>query len=206
MTVYALFFLAVSVLLSCSLAQTSSSYVRLQGNSSGPAAGYETLNAADKAPNASHAVAFQLSPDRDWTWTLQISDVALPNISTTIQEAHVAYTTWHLSSTANASSDLDNLSSSSSESTCIYLIDAHFPSNVSTSWNDASSSCASAIGSQCESAILSHTRSSDDCFSGNFNGLGSEFDDACGTMFGDQGLSTQGYRTFCAAWAPGTKY
>lgn len=62
-------------------------------------------------------------------------------------------------------------------------------------WDGASASCASAIGSECETAILNNTRPSDDCFSGNFN-PGSGFQDACGSVFGDQGFDTQGYRKY----------
>lgn len=162
MTIYLSFALVSSVLLRCSQAQTSLCYVHLQGNSSGPNAGYETLNAADQNPNASHTVPFQLSPDRDWSWTLQINDVALSNISSAIPEAHVAYTTWHLSSTANGSSSSRDRPSSTS--TCIYFVDARFPSEVSTSWHDTSASCASAIGSEGETAILNNIRPSDDSF------------------------------------------
>lgn len=175
-------------------AQVTSSY--FMGNSSGPSDGYQLLNQADKSPNASSTVTFPFPQARDWTWTLQISDVDKRNASDNLLvDTHVAYTTWRFSASSTGDTSGEQ-SSASASPTCIYLIDVPFPANVSASWSNSSASCTSAIGTECEAAVLNHLRPTDDCFSGNFNSLGSDFTDACGGAFGGQGFSTQGYREF----------
>lgn len=185
--------LTLALLVPYVLTESFPPYVQFQGNSSGPSnglppAGYESLQTADTRPNASHTVSFNFPDDRQWDWRLQISEAYIRGVSNDTSKSTVAFTTWHLSLPDNDSQS----ASSSSAPTCAYLIDADFPPNVSTEWDQDSASCTPAIGSACEKAILDHTSVLDDCSSGNTSPLG--YLDACEGSLGDGGFLVQGLR------------
>lgn len=166
-------------------------YGELQGNSSAPWFSNDTFKKAAQRPDAISVVNFQQS-DRDWTWTLQISNVSYANITDRIPDAHVAYTTWHIAAETNGSYNPEKPGLYSSAPTCIFYVDFHFPSSVSDNWNDDSARCTSAIGSECESTILDAMTVSDECDSSNW--LAHDFNDSCGGMTGHHGFSIQSYR------------
>lgn len=174
------------------LAQDFPPYLQINGSSHGPHEGFETFQSADQNPDAKHSVTFDLnlgtSGREQWTWTLQSSNVSFPNISTSVPDAHVAYTTWHFS-VMDSRQDPDTPSSTP---TCVSIVDIDFPSNVSSSWDSNTANCTSAIGSECEQAILHNTIVKDHCDSSNF--LVSATMDACKAAFGNHGITTLGYR------------
>lgn len=138
------------------LAQKFPEYVQFQGNSSGPTHEVSTdvreaLDEADTSPNASHTVRSSSPGNGDWNWTLQISDVSVPAISNSTQDAHVAFTTWHFSRT-----DEESISSKRAidSPVCAYLMDINFPYNVSSRWDPDDSSCVPALGASCVSTLL----------------------------------------------------
>ena len=151
-----------------SLAQQFPPYVQFQGNRSAPNRGIspdvrEALVQADANPNASHTVSFSSPGGGDWNWTLQISTVGVPAISNNTPDAHVAYTTWHFSGTDEEAMTAER---AKSYPVCAYLMDINFPYNVSSRWDSTNSSCVSALGPACESA-LSKALITDNCDSQN---------------------------------------
>jgi hypothetical protein len=98
-----------------------------------------------------------------------VSDVSLSNASTTISDAHVAYTTWEFSwpeqgslddalrAEANATVNGGNVGS------CAFVFTTLFPQQVSSAWNPDSSDCISALGSDCVAALKMDIASSSGC-------------------------------------------
>jgi hypothetical protein len=178
-------------------AQRVAGYVQLEGNRSSPRdVAPEVRNAleqADSSPDASHTVSFRSPGNGDWDWTLQISDVSAPSISNSTPDAHVAFTTWHFSRTGK-----ERMMSKRAEDSpvCAYLLDINFPYNVSSQWDPDDSSCASALGLNCSSA-LGAVRITDSCDASNAL-LSPLAEDACaGMLHGGPGetagVGTQGY-------------
>lgn len=153
----------------------------------------QTLQEADRAPNASHTVRLRSPGNGDWDWTLQISDVSVPGISNSTADAHVAYTTWHFSRTSEEPTP-DKRDEDSP--VCAYLMDINFPYNVSSQWDPDDSSCIPALGLRCASA-LSAVTINDNCDTDNAY---FDYEDQCaGMVSGGPAMTnnviTQGLRT-----------
>lgn len=153
-----------SALLQSATAQsTYADYVTFGGNSSAPINGYQSFRKADQMPNETHSVTFDHSSiHKNWTWTVKISDVVMPNSTGTNLDtltpnpppnAHVAFTTYDFAwpgggSLNDAVREGENLNSpiSSSNPSCMYMIITSFPLNVSEKYDPSSSDCTSALG------------------------------------------------------------
>lgn len=172
----------------------NNTYVQFHGNASkAPPFNTNSFIEANNNFNVSNTVNVTFPHNNQWSWNLQYSDVSIPNISTTISGARVAYMSWNFWIAYEAHKGLQNLNEGDeAKPTCVYYIDAPtLPANVSNAWDGTSSSCASALGNECVEAILNGTYITDDCNSGN---MASPFhNDACKAAFEGPWYSFQGY-------------
>lgn len=155
-----------------SSAQVSNRYVHYNASSIPPFSD-PTFTAADI--NATREVSFNRaqtgSAGRNWTWTLSLRDVALPNSPESTSEwnyapgARAAYTTYSFSwpDDGNVNQAVEDTGSQ-----CMYNVFADFAMNVSNAWDSTSSSCASAIGTPCELYIINSLSNRSGCKSTNF--------------------------------------
>ncbi|KAF2723501.1 hypothetical protein K431DRAFT_344723 [Polychaeton citri CBS 116435] len=167
-----------------------------------PPDGTTTFLDASNNPNVSNSVAFvhfngsdTTSNDviaQNWTWTVKVSDVFMPNASTTndsnlpvVPNAHVAYTTYDFSwpepgGLNNAISTEANATGAPIQS-CAWIISGLFPQKVSKSWDSSSSNCISALGAGCVQGLqnLISTASGTSCESQSVNLLDPDFTKAC---------------------------
>lgn len=178
-------------------------YQAFGANSSAPADGYATFRAADRTPNETHQVTFNrdntITSGKNWTWTLKISDVLMPNYTGTDldslrpsdpQNAHVAFTTYdfawpeggNLNQAVGKGENLNSAVATLNPS-CMYMIYAQWPSNVSEKYDPSSSDCTSALGDDCVNAILTGLHGEAGCETQNFP-TNSQFIDQCDDSFG----------------------
>ncbi|KAM3420921.1 hypothetical protein BST61_g4156 [Cercospora zeina] len=167
-----------------------------------PEDGYETFLAAGQMPRESHGISFDRSDStpqgQNWTWTLQMTNVPMPNASFSNMDpppnARVAFTTysfeWPEGDNLNDAVRLSSLpvrggdegNSPPNSTSCIWLLfSAKFPQNVSDKWDPSSSDCTSALGADCVQAIRSGLSSS--CRSSDFTS-NSTFRESCADSFG----------------------
>lgn len=194
----------LSILLPSISAQiVNGNYVGFGTNSSAPDDGYATFKAADRMPNETHEVMFNrdntITSGKNWTWTLKISNVAMPNDtgfdigaqrSVDYPNAHVAFTTydfgWPQGGNLNqAVAKGENLNSAITNTypSCMYLIWAMWPANVSEKYDSSSSDCTSALGQDCVNKLLGGMQGGAECESNNFPSyLANE--DSCQDSFG----------------------
>lgn len=187
----------------------NANYVAFDANSSAPRDGYQIFRNADRTPNETHAVGFKFAStnNQNWTWTLKASDVVMPNSTGTNLDtlepnppanAHVAYTTYDFSWPQGGSLNdavSDPINEGSFGPSCMYMIWATFPLNVSAKYDPSSSDCTSALGAACVSAIVSQIRAGQECQTNNFP-IYSNYQDDCADSFGaieDGGFATQAY-------------
>lgn len=190
-------------------------YVTFDANSSAPTDGYQTFRANDRAANETHAVSFSYASNsnQNWTWTLKTSDVHMPNITGTNLDTaqpngpanpHVAFTTYDfswpqggsLNDAVKQSSDQNNGAYAPS---CMYLIWAQFPLNVSSKYDPSSSDCTGALGEACVKAIVGNMTASTRCETNNFPPY-LKYRDECADSFGaieGGGWATQAYGESC---------
>lgn len=175
---------------------------------SAPADGYVTFAAASSNPNVSHTVSFRhyngSSTDdtvsQDWTWTISVSDVLMPNASTELQNAHVAYTTyefsWPESGNLNEalSAEVNSSSPSSVVPSCAFIISAPFSTDISSKWDPDSSDCTSALGADCVATLTSliGQGKDEDCMSVHFSWQDPAFQKDCTSAFNTVGSDGYG--------------
>jgi hypothetical protein len=164
-------------------------YLRGDANSSAPSYNSPAFLAAAAEPNATHEVSFartNISGNTDWTWTLSITDMQVPEgipqseeetglqLDPVASDARVAYTSYHFSwpedGTIDQAVSREDSRSRSAGVSCYYNLDVMFPQNVSDAWDSSSSSCSSAIGEACANLIISSLPSIEvtECQSGSF--------------------------------------
>lgn len=151
-------------------------YLQFNVGDGAPINGWSTLSAADRTPNATHEVPFNLSTTaagQDWTFELRISDVKLPNHTTgnpPKPNAHVAYISYHIGWSSDqgldeAVADALDISPESDvrRQSCLTLFDIHFPQETSNRWQNNSSDCTSALGEECVRSVMDAFDFEDDC-------------------------------------------
>lgn len=180
-------------------AQSLNYYPQSGTNHTAPNEGYATFMEADQSPNASHSVQFAHydtilgDPMNDtilknWTWTVKVSDVYMPNASIYNGSlTNVAYTTydfsWPEQGSLNSALRAEvNASLGEYYPSCAFLITAHFPEHVSKRW-DGTSDCSSALGSKCVEALTNRIHASENCVS-SFPSGNPDFMTACEDSFG----------------------
>ncbi|KAK4502601.1 hypothetical protein PRZ48_006027 [Zasmidium cellare] len=186
-------------------------YVVFNANSSGPTDGYQTFSAADRMPNETHAVTWNYASNlnQNWTWTVKSSNVLMPNLTKgNVDDAanwtangHVAYTTydfsWPQGGSLNAAvKNASEQNNGAYSPSCMYMLWANFPLNVSAKYDPSSSDCTSALGAECVKAITGNISASTTCSANDFPSY-SKYRDVCADSFGaidGDGLATQGYR------------
>lgn len=193
-------------------------YLKFNASQSAPNNGYEMWRDAESHPNVTHDVKFdrwnQTEDGRDWGWSIGITDVYRPNLTVLdpndLEESHnisnmsVALTTYSFSwpggGSLNAAAADGYPGGQTSENadfgpSCLYMVLADFPQNVSDAWDSSSASCASAIGDSCVQTIMDGF-SGVDCDSGNFPSFDVSNDTSCSGSFGaaHSGLIINAYR------------
>nr|POE53523.1 hypothetical protein CFP56_28745 [Quercus suber] len=144
---------------------------------SAPLDGFASFTAASAFPNISHAVQFShvrtsSNPiiTQNWTWSVDVNDVPMGNASAlgvAEGDAHIAYITYKFS--WPESGDLDQALRTEENSTrtdypsCAILISALWPHELSNSWDESSSGCLSALGSDCVNYLRANWTAEQDC-------------------------------------------
>lgn len=193
-------------------------YLKFNASQSAPNNGYDMWREAERHPNVTHDVSFdrwnQTEDGKDWSWSIGITDVYRPNLTVRdaneLQETHnisnmsVALTTYSFSwpggGSLNAAAADGYPGGQTSRNadfgpSCLYMVFADFPQNVSDALDSSSASCASAIGDSCVQTIMNGF-SGVDCDSGNFPSFDVSNGTACSGSFGaaSSGLTVNAYR------------
>lgn len=158
------------LLIATTLAQSPvKDYLFFNASSPAPYNGSATFLAADTNPNETHTVTFNrdnsTTSGRNWTWTLGLSNVSFPNVSSSAPpDAHVAYVTYDFSWPSGGDT-IDQAVSDTQGSSCLIYLWAYFPRSVSNEYDPSSSSCESALGKECVEALTQLTLygESNDC-------------------------------------------
>ena len=109
---------------------------------------------AAHSPNVTNTVPFSLDNANGWEWRVNITNVAMRNASTTVPDAHIAYTTWDLHWPGDGSLDdelttLPNASPGAAGPTlCAYVV---YGPVASERYTD----CSTAIGDECVQSMMS---------------------------------------------------
>ena len=163
--------------------QPQTDQLLIVSNGTGPRFGYDAFNSAPQIAN--HDGSFKRGSDQEWTWTLSISDVEIPTTENSSEytsewnaapDSRVAYTKSNLHWPAGLGNINQVVRSETQRgavnpTSCLYHVWSDFPENVTSAWDSAASSCASAIGEECEQYILRSLVLEDGCTTENFPSL-----------------------------------
>lgn len=196
----AIFLTATTLLLPVTRALQYPSY-GASPNGSFPAEGSDLFIAANKAPNASHTVTYDRfpiyyadpdPPGRNWSWTVSTSDVSLPNASSSLPNAHVAYTTYALSWPNDEPDDLRSaLQAEDRGGLCAVVVtNLRLPQENSNAWYAAGPDCYGVFDNTCYSTLANefynHFRASTDCRAWNISASLDLRQDCASSLFSDQ--------------------
>ncbi|KAF7191757.1 hypothetical protein HII31_06802 [Pseudocercospora fuligena] len=177
-------------------------YLIFNASQSVPTNGYDSFQTASQNPNATHTVNFNYNnvteAGRNWSWTLEISDVPMPNATyynntsrqnVTLPNAHVALTTYDLSWPEG-----ETLDDAADARSCLYMIYGRFQPNVLDLYDSSSSSCDTVLGEECLGAIRDAMRPGRSCETSNFPRLNS-LPASCGNSLGQTtgGMAVNAY-------------
>ncbi|QIW99550.1 hypothetical protein AMS68_005068 [Peltaster fructicola] len=129
-----------------------------------PLNGTETFLQAVPHANASNTVPYRYDLSQngpDWSWTVNVTDVSMPNASTDLMNARVSYTTYSFGWPFNLTlpETIQYYANSSrgqaQDARLLLPLEYTIPQNTSAAYKDSDSgSCNNALGNDCVTALL----------------------------------------------------
>ena len=113
----------------------------------------QILEHAGRTPNKTSSASFNFFPNEQWTWNVNITDVAVPYEYFNTSDLHVVNTQWDLRWPGGGSLQSYMDRSGRNDTLCLSATHIMLPSNVTKHYT-APGNCSDVLGSECAANLF----------------------------------------------------